>query len=219
MKLVIAWLSALVVAIATASSCSINHKSSDYECTVQADCDAFPGRVCTGGFCVTGDGPSDARIDGTTMDGPRVDAPTDAGDCPAQCTSCRDDKHECVIDCATTSCNNEIVCPAGWNCTIACSAANSCTQGIDCSAGNSCNITCSGNQSCRDLDCGTGKCTVACTGRQSCRGMDCSDSCACDITCTTGTNGAACAENSCPLGCGAGFGRCSSAIPNCNDCM
>ena len=38
-------------------------------------------------------------------------------------------QHECVIDCATTSCNNEVVCPVGWNCTIGCTTTNSCVDG------------------------------------------------------------------------------------------
>lgn len=220
MKLVAAWLTMLVLAIAAATSCSINHKSNEYECVLPSDCDPFPGRQCVGGFCVTSGGPTDARPDmGPVIDGPR-DASPDSVMCPAQCTSCREPGHECVIDCATTSCNSEVVCPVGWNCTIGCTTTNSCTQGIDCGNAKSCTVICSGTSSCRDLVCGDGKCNVTCSGKSSCRDMDCSDSCACDITCATGANAASCEGNSCPLGCfGAGFGRCSSQAPGCNTCM
>lgn len=217
MKLVAAWIAALVVAIAMAGSCSINHKSSEYECALPSDCDPFPGRTCINGYCVTSGNPIDAAIDGR----PGIDAMVDAGPmCPAQCTSCRPETKECVIDCATTSCNNEVVCPDGWNCTIGCTSTNSCTSGIDCTGALSCNIVCSGVGSCRDLVCGTGKCQVACSGKQSCRNMDCSDSCACDLSCAIGTNAATCEGTQCPQGCGgAAFGRCSSQIPGCNTCQ
>lgn len=215
MKLVAAWLTALVVAIAAASSCSVNHKSGEYECSVPSDCDPFPGRSCVNGFCVTGTGPIDASI----IDG-RIDGAIDASMCPPQCTSCSPERKECAIDCATTSCNNEVVCPVGWSCVISCSTTNSCTSGIDCTGAKSCVVGCSGQGSCRDLACGEGKCNVTCTGRGSCRDMDCSDSCACDITCTTGANGASCEGNLCPPGCiGLGPGRCSSNLAQgCNTC-
>lgn len=219
MKLVVAWLAVLVVAIAMAGSCSINHKSSEYECSGPSDCDPFPGRTCVNGFCVTGSGGIDASTDGPLIDGPR-DGAIDGTTCPAQCTSCREPQHECVIDCATNSCNNQVVCPVGWNCTIGCSTTNSCTSGIDCSSAKSCNIVCSGNSSCRNLDCGQGKCNVTCSGKSSCRDMDCSDSCACDIQCAGGTNAASCEGNTCPIGCpGIGPGRCSSVPLGCNTCM
>ena len=219
MKLVIAWLAAVVVAIAMSGSCSINHKSSEYECSAPSDCDPFPGRSCVGGFCVTPGGPIDASGDaGPLIDGPKDGAP-DGTVCPAQCTSCREDRHECVIDCATTSCNNQVVCPPGWNCTIGCTTTNSCTAGIDCTDAKSCTVVCSGTSSCRDLAGGQGKCNVTCSGKSSCRDMDCSDSCGCDITCAGGTNAASCEGTSCPLGCpGIGFGRCSSQPPGCNTC-
>lgn len=217
MKLVAAWLVTLVIAIAMAGSCSINHKSSDYECSVPSDCDPFPGRSCINGFCVTSGTPIDAAPDGAQPDAPRDGAP-DGAMCPPQCTSCRHDRKECVIDCATNSCNSEVVCPAGWNCTIGCSTTNSCTSGIDCTDALSCTIVCSGNSSCRDLQCGEGKCNVMCTGKSSCRDMDCSDSCACDLTCVGGTNAASCEGTVCPLGCGGLGGRCSSLPPNCNTC-
>lgn len=221
MKLVLAWLAALVVAIAAAGSCSINHKSNEYECSSPSDCNPFPGRTCVGGFCVTPGGPIDAPPAdmGPQPDGPK-DGGIDAGVCPPQCTSCRFDRQECVIDCATTSCNDEVVCPVGWNCTIGCSTTNSCTSGITCTGAKSCTVVCSGNGSCRDLDCGQGACKVTCSGNDSCRNMDCSDSCACDISCAGGANGADCLGNMCPFGCpGPGFGRCSSAAPGCNTCQ
>jgi hypothetical protein len=224
MKNVAAWLTAPLcffgIAIAAASSCSINHKSSEYECALPSDCDAYPGRSCVNGFCVTSSGPIDAPPTDTNPPDGSTDGGVDAGVCPPQCTSCRFDRKECIIDCATTSCNSEVVCPTGWNCTIGCSTTNSCTSGIDCSNSLSCTVVCSGNGSCRDLECGEGKCNVTCSGKGSCREMDCSDSCACDISCAGGVNAASCEGNTCPFGCpGLGFGRCSSAAPGCNTCQ
>ncbi len=217
MKLVAAWLVALGFAIAMAGSCSINHKSTEYECAVPSDCDPFPGRTCVGGFCVTAGPPIAAPNDGPVIDA--RDGGTDSSMCPAQCTSCRDDRKECVIDCATNSCNNEVVCPSGWNCTIGCSTPNSGTSGIDCTVAKSCTIVCSGNGSCRDLDCGQGKCNVNCSGKGSCRDMDCSDSCACDLTCAGGANPASCEGTICPSGCSGLPGRCSSIPLGCNTCV
>lgn len=220
MKLVVAWLGALAIAVVMAGSCTINHKSNAFECSRQADCER--DRTCVDGYCVTGGTPGDAGRD----TGPTVDAPTDgrqpdAGElCPAGCTSCNQSTHTCTIDCSVTSCTSEVKCPTGWACKIGCTTASSCSGGIDCTEATGCTITCSGTNACRDLACGEGKCKVSCTGSGSCRGMDCSDSCACDISCTGTQSGGACAESSCPAGCAIGFGRCTStAIPQCNSCQ
>lgn len=183
MKLVLAWLAALVVAGLTAASCSINHRSGEYECVSQADCK--DGRVCTGGYCIV---PGGVGIDAPAPgDGPRPDGPPDAPQnvCPAQCSSCNTTAKTCKIDCAVTNCTGSqpIVCPQGWSCEILCTTANSCRAGINCINAKDCNITCSGTQSCRTLVCGTGPCDIECTGTSSCRGINCSNSCACDVTC------------------------------------
>jgi hypothetical protein len=138
MRLVGAWITVVVVAAALATSCSINHRSSDYACTQQSDCEA--GRTCVGGFCVDDGLPKDARtgVDATTpVDArPVVDAQPDAPVqpvCPSQCTSCNFAMHECRIDCTQTNCVTQaVVCPPGWNCDIACSTQGACDEGIDC---------------------------------------------------------------------------------------
>ena len=214
MKLVIAWLTALVLAAISAGSCSINHRSGEFQCDKQSDCES--GRTCTGGFCVVPGGTVDApKGDGPTGDGPPSDTPMNM--CPAQCTSCVQASKTCKIDCAVTSCNSAVVCPPGWNCEVACTVANSCRSGVTCPpSGNSCNITCSGTGSCRMIDCGTGKCDVNCSGSQSCRGVDCTGSCGCDVKCPIG---ASCEAVTCTsFQCDTGLGCSSTLTPNCESC-
>ena len=183
MKIVLAWLAAVALALISASSCSINHKSGDYECTRQADCDS--GRQCLNGYCIVPGGAIDAP---KPIDAPKTDAAVDApmNQCPPQCTSCNPGTMTCNIDCGQTNCtgNAAIVCPSGWNCAINCSTQNACQSGINCSDAKSCAITCSGQSSCRGIACGTGDCDVKCQAQGSCRGVDCSNSCACDVGCS-----------------------------------
>src|SRR6185503_11772735 len=114
-------------------------RSGEFQCDKQADCPS--GRVCTGGFCVVPGGTVDApKGDGPMTDGPPTDTPNG---CPPQCTSCTTSSHTCKIDCAVTSCNGAVVCPAGWNCDVACSVANSCRSGVTCPPTGACNVTCS----------------------------------------------------------------------------
>lgn len=214
MKLVVAWLSVLVLASISAGSCSINHRSGEFECSKQSDCP--DGRVCTGGYCVVPGGTVDApKSDGPAIDGTPGDGPMN--NCPPQCTSCDQGSHTCKIDCAVTSCNSQVVCPTGWNCDVACTVSNSCRSGVKCPAGaNSCNITCSGTGSCRSLECGTGKCDVACTGSMSCRGVDCGNSCGCDVKCGPG---ATCEAVQCTaFQCDTGLGCSSMVVPSCRTC-
>ncbi len=243
MKIVAAWLVALSFAVVIASSCSINHKSDDYACQQQSDCDA--GRECISGFCVvTGTTPNDARID-APGDRPK-DAPApDSQNCPAQCTSCNTNENTCIIDCAQTDCGNDpIVCPPGYRCDIRCSTSGACDEGIDCSDAESCNITCSGPGSCQGVNCaGAADCTATCSGQNSCRGMlciggdcdftcngsgscrqlDCDGACACDVRCGPGSD---CSLISCPdnentfLMCRGPQGRgCNSMPAGCNTCQ
>jgi len=214
MKLIVAWLAVLSFTVISAGSCTIRHKSGDYECTTQTDCET--GRQCLGGYCVVpGGGPIDAP---KTNDGPRTDGPQpDSSMCPAQCTSCANGK-VCNIDCGSTNCtgNNAIVCPSGWNCAILCSTNNSCANGINCGGAASCAVTCSGQGSCRNIECGAGACDVKCEGSNSCRGVVCSNSCACDVSCGTA---AACEFLTCSsIQCDP-FGKgCTSIGPTCDTC-
>ncbi len=216
MKLVMTWLAALTIVLISSSSCSINHRSGEFECTVQADCDL--ARQCLNGYCVVPGGVIDAP---KTIDGPRKDAPMMIDSpmtvCPPQCTSCGDGK-TCTIDCGMTNCNGNqpIVCPSGYNCAILCSTNNACSNGINCNDAQSCAITCSGAGSCRNVDCGSGPCDVKCQGQSSCRGIDCSNSCACDVSCaiTASCDFLTCSDPQCdPLGRG-----CTSGAPGCDNC-
>ena len=212
MKLVIAWLCLLTVTALGVGSCSINHKSGDFECTKQSDCSG--GRTCTGGYCVFPGGTIDAPKGDALTDGPK-DGNNDA--CPTQCTSCVISTHTCKIDCAVTSCNGSIVCPVGWNCDVACSTSNSCRSGVTCTGPGSCNIACTGQNSCRDLQCGSGKCDVNCAGLGSCRAVTCNPSCGCDVKCAPGV--AACENVLCTaVQCDTGLGCSSALVSSCETC-
>lgn len=216
-RLVLVWLGALGLAFITSSSCSIDHRSGDYQCTAQADCS--DGRECVGGYCIVPGG----AIDAPRGDGPHVDAridappPIDASECPPQCTTCNPGSHECKIDCAQTNCvNTTLVCPTGWNCDIDCSTPNSCRNGVNCTNAASCDITCSGQGACRQIVSGAGPLTMECTGQGSCRGINCDASCACDVACT---DAADCSILTCssPI-CGVFGGGCTSERTGCDSC-
>ena len=132
----------LLLVLSAATSCSINHRSDQFACTKNSDCDS--GRTCSDGFCVTG---------GTIVDAGKVDAPKtpDGGgnSCPAQCTSCNTTTKSCIIDCAMANgaCNQQITCPAGFKCDIRCNNDNACRQGINCLQGASCTNACTSRHS------------------------------------------------------------------------
>jgi hypothetical protein len=204
------WFTLVAVAL-TAGSCSINHRSDDFTtCNDQSDC---PGNlVCNSGLCVTAGGMDAGRVDG----GGGVDAAI----CPSQCTSCKLATKECRVDCAVSpaTCNNPIVCPAGFKCEILCTVNNSCRNGINCMDAESCDIECKGQAACRNITCGEGPCDVNCSGLQSCRNVACGDSCACDVNCDSDLalcEGVVCGDFQCRTF----SGGCSSTIlDGCNTC-
>jgi hypothetical protein len=208
MKRIFIWfgLASFTVA-AAAASCSINHRSGQFECDTQQDCD--PGRSCSEGLCVMpgGDGGIDAKRD----------APPDALVCPPQCTSCANGK-VCVIDCAAgASCGGLVTCPAGFNCDIRCNTDNACRSGVSCTSAASCTIQCTGRSSCRGVTCGPGRCTVNCLAANSCETVSCGSSCACDVNCPF-LNGA-CASVLCNrAACDTGLGCSSTVALSCNTC-
>lgn len=199
----------LVIALALLAACSIQHRSGEYACTKQSDCNN--GRTCTDGFCVLpgGGGP----------DAPKsIDAPShgDSASCPAGCSTCNVGQKTCTIDCRSSNCNGQVACPAGYKCDIQCDTDNSCRNGVDCTAALSCNITCSGGNTCRNVECGLGPCDVACSGVSSCRGVACNSSCACDVTCTGNqscSDTIACTSLACKSGLG-----CTSVPTVCHSC-
>lgn len=158
-----------IAALVVASSCLVNRRSEDFECTSQAQCDPL-GRVCTEGFCVK-------------------------PDCPDGCDTCDPVAMSCGIDCSTSNkCGGTVSCPAGYDCTIQCTGVNACND-IRCEDGaRSCAITCSGNNACDNITCAGGAaCTVTCSDGE-CSSVDCVDACSCELICPTGT----CAGASCP---------------------
>jgi hypothetical protein len=234
-KLVALWVAVVLIAVAAAGSCSINHRSADFACENTNDCAS--GRICSDGFCVSTrpiDAGVDARIDASIDAAPPIDA---SEACPEQCTSCDIDARSCRVDCGVDAelCNRPINCPAGWSCDIECSRRGSCGTinctdstacTISCDAGQtctdvtcgdaSCEIDCLGADSCFDVDCGTGKCDVRCAGLASCDLVDCGRACACDVTCGLSAN---CFGVTCPTDdCTDPFGDCSSLGQGCNIC-
>jgi len=222
MKWIALCLGGLVLAAVAVSSCSINHRSGQYECNTSNDCD--DGRTCNGGLCVA------IGVDAPPGDGGlKKDAAIDAADaCPSQCTSCSAAGKVCTIDCAAGAvCTNAAVtCPAGWSCAVRCNTTNSCRSGVSCTGTLSCDVQCSGANSCRAVTCGPGRCNVSCTGSNSCRGsimppgpgVTCGPSCGCDVTCNP-ANGACANTVVCnKLQCDTGLGCSSTVFPSCSTC-
>jgi hypothetical protein len=202
--------SALLALTALVAACSIQHRSDEYACTKQSDCNS--GRTCVAGFCVTqGTSDIDARIDGPKNMG------SDGGNgCPPGCSMCNPSQHTCTIDCRSTDCTGPVTCPVGYHCDINCDADNSCTNGINCTGGLSCNVTCASSGSCRNVSCGLGPCDINCSGPNTCRGVSCSSSCACDVQCTgqgACTQGVQCTSLACKIGLG-----CTSVPATCHSC-
>jgi len=199
--------------VAFATACSINHRSDEVACIVDADCGGN-GKVCRDNQCI-GNEPDGGK--------PKDSGPPkpDAFVCPAPCTSCDLGTMTCTVDCSAnpSACDGQVVCPAGFNCDVQCNTDNSCRNGVSCSL--DCTITCDGNSSCRGLACGVGRCKVDCNGFDSCRNVQCGPACACDTTCSNvarcegifckqGQNGSACRNI---------FGDCSSEFDGCNTCQ
>jgi hypothetical protein len=211
MKRIFIWFGlASITVAAAAASCSINHRSGQFECDTTQDCDL--GRTCSEGLCVTPGG-GDGGIDA-----PKKDAALDGGSfCPSPCTSCPDPR-TCVIDCAAgANCGSQITCPTGFACDVRCSLESSCRSGVNCSGATSCTVQCTGRSSCRGVLCGPGPCAVNCPGPNSCETVTCGLSCACDVRCPF-ANGACfnvqCNRSECDTGRG-----CSSTIfPTCDTC-
>lgn len=200
----------IALAVST-PACSVNHKSEQYACTKNIDCD--PGRVCSDGFCVQ----SGTQVDASgPTDGPRPDGTVN--NCPPGCTTCNTTQKTCTINCmAGANCTNTVSCPAGYRCDILCNTDNSCRNGINCQLGKGCNIECTGKQSCQAVTCGPGPCDVNCMGISSCKGVSCSNSCACDVTCTGNQScgdAVLCTSAACDTGSG-----CTSMPLLCHSCQ
>ena len=177
------------VTLAVMWSCTVNTRSDQLACKVQADC-GTTGRVCESGYCV---------VDPTVKLDAAIDARMiDAFQCPAACSAgCVPNGQVCMID----GTGSAVTCPAGWNCTISCPTAGACGN-ITCTAAQSCTVTCGIEGACGNISCGTARCTVGCTGTgagsavTACGTVSCTTG-ACDLTCT---GSGACGD----LQCGAG---------------
>ena len=201
----------IALALMVATGCKIHHRSEEFACDVNIDCD--PGRVCENGFCIIPGGvDASGGPDGSKPPGDGGGS----GSCPAQCTTCNVTQKTCSIDCQLSNCTNTVVCPPGYKCDIKCNADNSCRNGINCQQAASCAIDCIGKQSCQNVQCGSGPCDVGCLGPQSCRGVQCNNSCACDVVCS-GNQSCFDAISCSSLACRSGLG-CTSVPAFCHSC-
>jgi hypothetical protein len=210
----------VALAAAALAACSIEARSTNFECTSQADCP--DGRVCQSSWCVLpgssgrdGGGPiGDAGGDGD-------DGSADASVAPcseAVCDRCEADG-TCTFLCTqANACQEGVECPPGMPCQVLCIGTGSCLGGVDCSSATDCTVQCGKNDACAGpITCGGGRCDVACTARGTCAsGVDCSDSCACTTDCSG--QGACALSPDCPFEeCVAGDGDCTNGI-GCDVC-
>jgi hypothetical protein len=218
---------ALVALAAGLTACSIDRRTSAFQCQTDADCDA--DRRCEEGYCTVGQRPPpDARPPSDARPPPPDAAPPpDAYVCPAPCTECIDALEDtCIIDCAGDNvCDQPIVCPPGMKCEIHCTDPATCTNTIDCSmAITRCTIECTGMGSCAGaITCPAAEaCDVSCDGENSCAGLiSCNTSCACDVDCTVGVGSCAGGTDCPPAGgnaCDLDPVGCTSAPNQCDDC-
>lgn len=205
---------ALIVLFA---ACSIEARSTDFECGAGGGCPE--GRVCVSGWCVLaggGDYDDGAPTGGDDGGGDLVDAAP--GVCSeADCDLC--DNGTCVIRCTQgNSCALPVVCPPGVPCRVECSGTNSCGGGVDCSAASACEIDCGKAMACfGPILCGAGPCDVDCTARDTCfSGVDCSGACACTTDCS-GANSCFSAPECPDVDCVSTEGNCTSGA-DCDSC-
>lgn len=203
-------LAALIAFAVSMPACDVTHKSGEYACSKNTDCDS--GRICNEGFCIV----STPVVDAPRGDGPRGDAM--GSSCPPGCTTCNVMQKTCTINCMSgANCTNTVTCPPGFKCDILCNTDNSCRNGINCQMSQACNVECTGRQSCQGVQCGAGPCDVACMGVASCKGVSCGSSCACDVTCTGNQScgsSVLCSSPACDTGSG-----CTSLPLFCNSCQ
>jgi hypothetical protein len=122
-------LAVIVVAIA---ACTVDRASDKLKCSLPADCTG--GRTCVDGYCVVG--------------GAKLDAPTNM--------ACDDAAKTCTI---TGTGGANVTCPAGYTCTVECTATSGCNN-IDCTGAKACTIHCDAVNGCHDISCGATPCTI-----------------------------------------------------------
>jgi hypothetical protein len=130
--------SAALLVAALLVACFVERPSDSFKCSTQADCMGLDGnRVCTSGFCVV-------------------------PNCPSDCTTCDEAKKTCLAECTSSTSCGQVTCPSGWTCTINCTGGNACAD-VDCAAGSTCIVTCSGTDACETVDCGAAcACDLTC---------------------------------------------------------
>lgn len=127
---------------------------------------------------------SDCTFDTSMCNGPICGVQDDGvGMCPAECSSCAGGV--CIFDCPGNiidggPCNGlDLVCPAGWPCSLMCGDAGCVDTTFTCSDGV-CTVDCDGIDACdgTTVTCGIQSCTATCDIFTE-PDLDCADSCDC----------------------------------------
>jgi hypothetical protein len=192
------------------------------DCTVQcsASTDCTGGQVCRDdGWCAMPEIKDCPKNGAATVDAASMTNTPDARSlCEQGCSNGDCVGGVCVIDCsATSSCQNDVTCPANVPCRIVC-GHQACVGKISCGQASSCEIKCNGDSSCRDdILCNANRCDVDCSGPNSCQKRTrCTNACACEVTCTGSgscSEASECPSSTCRIGNG-----CSTQPTGCNDC-
>lgn len=208
----VACLGLLACLMVTAGCKQFERRSSAYACTVTEDC--VRGRVCSGGWCVEGDG--------------------DAGSLPCGDGTCAADETclSCEFDCGLCDTCGDGTCDDGAgedcsNCAADCGLCSSCGDGAcDAAAGEDCGSCVTDCGVC--ATCGDAVCAAA--SGEDC--TSCPDDCHACASCGNGECEAFMGEDcsSCPADCGAcegcgdqtctqGFETCFSCPSDCGTCV
>jgi len=208
-----------LLAAAALAACSIEARSTGFECASQSDCPE--GRVCVSSWCVLSGGGDGGVPAGDASGAGDASARSDAA--IAECSEAVCDRCEegtCVLLCTSSgACAGGVECPPGMPCHVICSGVGSCGGGVDCTQATDCTIDCAKSEACAGpVVCGSGRCDVGCTARQTCVfGIDCSESCACTTDCSG--SGACELAPECPDDqCVAVDGDCTSGV-GCDLCQ
>jgi hypothetical protein len=127
---------------------------------------------------------NDCTFDTSMCNGPICGVQDDGvGSCPAECSSCAGGV--CIFDCPGNiidggPCNGlDLVCPAGWPCSLMCGDAGCVDTTFTCSDGM-CTVDCDGIDACDNtsVTCGLQSCTATCDIFTE-PALDCANSCDC----------------------------------------
>ena len=159
--------------------CSIHHRSDEYACTKNTDCDTRPH--CDDGFCVVAGHQIDAptRIDGPTRRRRRRQQ------LPARLHDVQLAQKTCTIDCQQRELHRHGHLPRRLQVRHPVQHRQLVPQRRQLPRGRVVQRRVQRRSSrAENVAVRRGPCDVSCSGQQSCRGVSCNNSCACDVACT-----------------------------------